>query len=177
MTIIQTVSPEQASGKVAQIYREIEQTLGQVPNAFRVYSSSPDLLEQQWGQIMYYGQHPTLSFPLLAMIRMLVSQENECEYCIDLNEAMLIHRAGLTPEQVAATKRDPAKAPIPERDRDMLMFVLKATKTPKAVASADLDRLRGAGWRDGEIMDAMFHGARNMAADVVLNAFKVESDF
>ena len=177
MAIIQTVSPEQASGKVAQLYREIKQAFGRVPNAFRLYSSSPELLEQQWGQIKYYGQHPSLSFPLLAMIRMLVSLENECEYCIGLNEAMLIHRAGLTPEQIATTKRNPAEAPLPEKDKAMLLFVLKATKTPKAVGTADLDGLRAAGWQDGEIMDAMHHGARNMAADVVFNTFKVENDF
>ncbi len=177
MPIIETVAPEQASGKVSETYREIEQALGLVPSAFRVYSSSPDLLAQQWEQIKYYSQHPTLSFPLLATIRMLVSQENDCEYCVGMNEAMLIHRAGLAPEQVAAAKRNPADAPLPEKDKAMLQFVLKATKTPKAVERSDLDQLREMGWKDGEIVDAVHHGARNMAVDVVFNTFKVDNDF
>ena len=177
MSLIQTVAPEQASGSVAQVYREIEQLFGSVPNSFRLMSSSPELLSQQWQQIKYYMQHPTLSFPLLAMIRMLVSQENECEYCIGMNASMLIHRAGLTPEQVAATKKNPADAPLSDKDKAMLLLVLKATKTPKAVTAQDLDNLRKQGWQDGDILDAVQHGARNISADVMFNTFKVENEF
>jgi uncharacterized peroxidase-related enzyme len=177
MAMIQTISPEQASGKVAHIYGQIEQVMGRVPNAMQIYSSSPDLLEQQWQQIGYYMQHPTLSFPLLALIRMLVSQENQCEYCVGFNEGMLINVAGFTPDQVAAAKRNPDDAPISEKEMVMLQFVLNATKYAKNVKSGDLDALRNAGWNDGEIMDALHHGARNIAVDVVFNALKIDKDF
>ena len=177
MSIISTVAPEQANGKVAQVYAQIQPVMGRVPNAMQLYSGSPELLEQQWQQMAYYMQHPTLSLPLLAMLRMLVSQHNDCAYCIGLNESMLIHRAGLTPEQVAATKRNPADAPLPEKDKAMLLFALKATENPKSVASGDLDRLRALGWRDSDILDAVHHGARNVAADIVFNTFKIDNDF
>lgn len=176
MSIVQTVPPERATGKVEQVYRDIEGALGYVPNAFRLYSSSPNLLEQHWQQTKYYVGHPTLSSVLLATIRMLVSQENDCAYCVGFNEAMLIQRAGLAPERVAETKRNPEAAPLSDRDRALLLFVLKATKTPKAVDAADLDDLRALGWQDSEIVEAVYHGARNMAADVVFNAFKIEVD-
>lgn len=177
MSIISTVTPEQAEGTVAQVYGQIRQVLGQVPNAMQVYSSSPALLELQWQQIAYYMQHPTLSFPLLAMLRMLVSQHHDCAYCVGFNESMLIQRAGLTPEQVAATKSNPADAPLAEKDKAMLLFALKATEAPKSVASGDLDRLRALGWRDSDILDAVHHGARNVAVDIVFNTFKIDSDF
>lgn len=177
MSLIATVPPQNASGTLGALYAEMEQAFGRIPNAFQLYSSSPELLAQQWAQIRYYGEHPTLNFPLLAMIRLLVSQENACEYCVGFNEAMLIHRAGLSAEQVAAAKRNAADAPLPDKDKAMLLFVLKATKTPKAVEKADLDRLRNMGWNDGDILDAVHHGARNMAVDVVFNAFKVADDF
>lgn len=177
MSIISTVTPEQASGKVAEVYGQIQQMMGRVPNAFQLYSSSPVLLEQQMQQIAYYMQHPTLSFPLLAMVRMLVSQHNDCQYCVGFNEGMLMQMAGLTSEQVAATRRNPADAPLPDKDKAMLLFVLKATKTPKIVDKSDLDQLRVLGWNDGNIMDAVYHGARNVAVDIVFNAFKIDNDF
>lgn len=177
MSIISTVTPEQADGKVAEAYGQIQQMMGRVPNAFQIYSSSPALLEQHLQQIVYYMQHPTLSFPLLAMVRMLVSQHNDCQYCVGFNEGMLMQRAGLTPEQVAATKRNPAEAPLPDKDKAMLLFVLKATQTPHMVEKNDLDQLRALGWSDGDIMDAVYHGARNAAVDIVFNAFKIENDF
>jgi alkylhydroperoxidase family enzyme len=90
---------------------------------------------------------------------------------------MLMHMANVTPEQIAATKRDPQEAPLPEKEKAMLLLVLKATRTPKLVGKADLDKLRALGWNDGEIMDAVHHGARNVAADIVFNTFKIENDF
>lgn len=177
MTLIATIKPEQATGKVAEIYGQMQQAIGRVPNAFQLYSASPAVLENQWANTGYYFQHPTLGLPLLASIRMLVSQTNECDYCIGFNEALLIERAGFTPEQTAAAKRNPADAPLPEKDKAMLLFVLKATHTPKAVGAADLDGLRRLGWTERDIFDAVNHGARNVAVDILFNTFKIENDF
>ena len=177
MSMISTVPPEQASGDLAQVYGQIRQVFGAVPNGMRLFSSSPALLEQGWRQLDYYLQHPRLSFPLLAFIRMLVSQRHECEYCIGMNESMLIDRGGFAVADVLAARRNPADAPLPEKDKAMLLAVLKAVEAPKALEKADLDRLRGLGWEDGDIVDAVFHGARNVATDIMFNAFKVERDF
>ena len=177
MPILQTINPAEATGKVADIYRQAEQAFGRVPHALQMYSSSPAMLEQQWQSIGYYMSHPTLGLPLLATVRMLVSQENECAYCVGFNAAMLINVCKQTPEQIAATKKNPQTAPLNDKDKAMLMLVLKATSTPKAVTSEDLQALRTLGWRDADIMDAVSHGARNMAVDYIFNAFKVENDF
>lgn len=177
MSIISTVAPEQATGRVAEIYGQMQQAFGRVPNAFRLYSASPAVLENQWQNTGYYFQHSTLGFPLLASIRMLVSQDNVCDYCIGLNEAMLIERAGFTVDQIAAMKRDPATAPLAAKDKAMLVFVLKATRASKTASAADVEALRGLGWSDNEIFDAVNHGARNVAADIIFNTFKIENDF
>ena len=176
MPLIQTVAPAQAQGQIAEVYRQCEEILGRVPNAFQMYSSSPVLLETQWQQVAYFMRPPSLSFPLLALTRMLVSGDNRCDYCIDFNAAMLIEHAGFTPEQIAATKRDPASAPLDAKDKAMLLFVLKATRTPHAVGAADIAGLKALGWAESDILDATVHAARNMAADVVFNTFKIEPD-
>lgn len=176
MPLIQTVLPAQAQGRVADVYRQAEAIMGRVPNAFQMYSGSPTVLETQWQQTAYFMRHPTLSFPLLALMRMLVSQDHRCAYCIDLNAAMLIERAGFTPEQIAATRRDPAAAPLDARDKAMLLFALKATRTPLEVCAADIDSLKLLGWAESDILDAVVHGARNMAADIVFNTFKIDND-
>ncbi len=176
MPLIQTVSPALAQGPVAKVYRQSEAMLGRVPNAFQLYSGSPAILETQWRQTAYFMRHPTLSFPLLALTRMLVSQDNRCDYCIDLNTAMLIQRAGFTPEQIAATRLDPAVAPLEAKDKAMLLFALKSTRTPQDVCAADIDALKALGWTESDILDAVVHAARNMAADIVFNTFKIERD-
>jgi uncharacterized peroxidase-related enzyme len=177
MSIVQTVTPEQATGKVAAIYAQVEKNFGRVYQGFQMYSASPDLMEQLFQQNSYYMRHPTLGFGLLAMIRMLVSEQNDCAYCIGFNESMLINRGGLSVEQIAAMKRDPSSAPLSEKDKAMLLFVLKGTANAKSIEKADLDALRGLGWDDRDIVDGLYHGARNAAVDIMFDAFKVENDF
>jgi uncharacterized peroxidase-related enzyme len=177
MSIISTVTPAQASGKVSEVYGQVQQVMGRVPNGMQLFSVSPELLAQQWQHLGYYMQHPTLSFPLLAMVRMLVSQENDCQYCVGFNESLLINMAGLTHEQVSVTKHNPLEAPLPDKDKAMLLFVLKATKVPKSVEKSDIAHLQSMGWSDGDIFDATQHGARNVAVDIVFSAFKVDNDF
>lgn len=176
MNMISTVSPEQANGSVAQVYGKIGQAFGRVPNGMQLFSASPALLEQNWQQLGYYMQHPRLSFPLLAFIRMLVSQRHECEYCIGMNESLLVNMGGFAMEDVLAARRNPADVPLPEKDKAMLLTVLKTVESPKTLDKTDLDQLRALGWGDGDILDAVYHGARNVAADIMFNAFRVEKD-
>ena len=48
---------------------------------------------------------------------------------------------GLTEEDIARMEEDPLQAPLDDRDRAMVDFVMKAVKTPEAVAKEDVDRL------------------------------------
>ncbi|MBN2607101.1 MAG: hypothetical protein JXR47_07180 [Thiotrichales bacterium] len=173
MSLLSLVTPEKATGRVAEIYDEINWTFGSVPSGFQLHSISPELFDDNWRNISYFMEHKTLSFPLLAMIRMLVSKDNECEYCINLNEALLINKAGFTQDQIAATKADASTAPLSEKDKAMLLFVLKATKAAKSVNADDMETLKNLGWTDRDIYDAVAHGARNMAMDVLFDTFKV----
>ncbi|MHB1676464.1 MAG: carboxymuconolactone decarboxylase family protein [Sulfuriferula sp.] len=177
MPLIHTIAPENAEGKVKEIYNEIQGAFGTIPNAIQIYSSSPQLLARQWQQVGYYMQHPTLSTTLLAMMRMLISQNTNCEYCVGFNEAMLINMCNLTLDQVAAAKKDPASAPLSGKDKAMLLFVLKATKNSNSIDQTDIAALKAQGWNDGEILDGLNHGAYMLAGDTILNSFKIEKDF
>jgi uncharacterized peroxidase-related enzyme len=177
MSILQTVTPETATGEVAEIYAQIRNAWGHVPAAIQVFSANPFLLRHQWE---YYGsvmQHRTLSMPLTACIRMLVSQAGNCEYCIDMNAGMLINLAGWTLEDVAATRAHFRNSPLSPDEKMLLGLVLKATRDSNSVSPVDLQAARAAGWSDGDILDAVNHGARMVAGDIVINGFKVERDF
>lgn len=177
MPLIETVTPEKASGQVAAVYSDISKVFGRVPNAMQMFSASPALLDQQWGHMGYYLKHPALSFPLLAAVRMLVSKENHCHYCIGMNGSLLINMAKWTPEQVAATKHDAMAAPLPEKEKAMLAFVLKTVAERKPVTRPEIDKLKKLGWSESDVFDAVAHGARNVAVDIIFNTFQIENDF
>jgi alkylhydroperoxidase family enzyme len=177
MSLLKTVPPASATGEVAAIYTQMAQAWGNVPSVMQVWSASPFLLKQQWEFIGYSMQHPSLSFALLACVRMLVSQAGRCDYCIEMNAGLLVNMGGWTPEQVAATRADYQASPLPEREKLLLGLVLKAVRDAHSVTAQDLDAARAAGWSDGDILDAVAHGARMAASDIIINAFKVERDF
>lgn len=177
MALIATVAPDKANGKVAEVYSSINKVFGRVPNAMQVYSASPTLLEQQWGGMTYYLRHPALSFPLLTTIRMLVSQENKCGYCIGMNGSLLINMAGWSVDQVNATKQNPGAAPLAEKEKAMLQLVLKTVNERKPINKFELDALVQLGWSESDILDAVAHGARNVMVDIVFNTFQIEHDF
>jgi uncharacterized peroxidase-related enzyme len=177
MSILQTMKPETATGEVAEIYAQINQAWGYVPTAIQVYSANPFLLRHQWEYYSSMMQHQRLSFPMTACIRMLVSQGGHCAYCIDMNAGLLINMAGWTPEQVAATRADFKNSPLSADEKMLLGLVLKATRDSNSVTALDVQGAREAGWSDGDILDAVNHGARMVAADILINGFKVERDF
>lgn len=177
MPLINTYTPDNAEGQVKVIYDQIASAFGSVPNALRSYSSSPALLAEHWQNIGYYMQHPTLSFNLLAIMRMVISEQGSCEYCVGFNAALLVNMGGLRLEQVAATKQDPQNAPLSDKDKAMLIFVLKATQPASVTTPADIAALKAQGWSDGDILDGLSHGASMVATDIILNTLQIEKDY
>lgn len=176
MPLIQTIAPEEATGELAELYTIIKTMRGSVGNNAKMFSVSPELLRQQMDFIKFYMNHPTLSLPLLAAIRIMVSSGEECQFCIDYNTGMLINLAGWTFEQVSKMRNDPNAANLPEREIAMLNLAIKAIRNAHGVSANDLDTLREMGWSDSDILDAVNHATRMLATDIIFNTFKIENN-
>jgi uncharacterized peroxidase-related enzyme len=177
MSLIDIVQPEEATGEIARIYGEIQKAFGNVPNVLKIWSASPFLLKQQWEHISYSLNHPKLPPVLLACIRLMVSRGNHCAYCVDMNTDMLVNLFGWTPDQVDYMIDNPAEANLPHSEKAMLGLVLKAVRHSSHLTASDVAHVRDQGYSDQDILDAVAHGARMTAGDIVINAFKVEKDF
>ncbi len=176
MPLIQTIAPEEATGELAKLYKIIEAMRGSVGNNAQLFSVSHELLRQQMDFIRFYMNHPTLSLPLLAAIRIMVSSGEECQFCIDFNTGMLINLAGWTFEQVAEMRNNPNSANLPEREIAMLNLAIKAIRNAHGVSANDLDTLREMGWSDSDILEAVNHATRMLATDIIFNTFKIENN-
>ncbi|MCX6052247.1 MAG: hypothetical protein NTZ60_07000 [Campylobacterales bacterium] len=174
MPLIKTYELEEATGELAKLYEIILSMRGSIGNNAKLFSVSPELLRQQMEFIKYYMSHSTLSMPLLAAIRVLVSSGEDCEFCVDFNTAMLINMAGWTYEQVQEMRQDIDKANLSEREIAMLKIAIKAIRNPHAVNADDLDALREMQWEDKDILDAVNHATRMLATDIIFNTFKIE---
>jgi AhpD family alkylhydroperoxidase len=175
MPIINTIEPEEAIGHLAEIYNQFQQMMGFIPNAFSLRSVSPELVAQQAAFLGYYWNHETLNGKMLAFIRLLVSEMEECEYCITTNTGILL-QAGVSAEEIQIAKADVEKLPLEHKEIELIKFVLKVVKDSKSTTAKDMDHLRALGWTDKDILDATQHGTSQVASDMIFNAFKIEPD-
>ncbi len=176
MPLIKTYEPSEATGELKALYDEIVSLRGAVGNNAKIFSVSPEALRQQFEFIKYYMNHPTLSMELLASIRILVSSGEECEFCVDFNTGLLINMAGWSLEQVQAMRENIDNANLQEREKALLRLVVKAIRNSLGVNANDLDELREMQWSDKDIFDAVNHGAKMLATDIIFNTFKIEKD-
>jgi hypothetical protein len=62
-------------------------------------------------------------------------------------------------------------------ERALIAMVLKAVRDADAEQAADVQAMRDLGRYDMDILDALDHGARQVAGDIIFNAFKIERDY
>lgn len=175
MSLIKTIDPKQATGEVAEIFQQVQQQMGMVPNGLRVFGVSSHRLKQQVTELGYYMAHPSFSGQLTAAIRYIVARDHGCEYCVVVNRGLL-SQAGWSEEILDGVVKAPDMAPLEAKDKAMLVAVIKAVRTPKDFSKEDVDGLRELGWTDQEVFEGVAHGAYSIAFDLMLSAFKVVPD-
>ncbi len=176
MALIKTIEPENATGELKELYDQILKLRGRIPNSSKMWSISPELYKQQIAFIEFYMKHETLTMPLLACVRILVSAKNSCAYCVDFNSAMLVNLAGWSAKDVDELKTTGKSTKLSEKEQKMLDFIAKSVKECKKADESELNALRTLGWSDKDILDGLQHGARMSAIDIIFNVFDIEND-
>jgi len=171
------ISPQTPAGdeqRVAAVFNAIQERMGFVPDAMRLYSLSPPLLENFAGHVSYFNGGGThLSPELTSMIRYLVSWQSGCTYSTDINEQILI-KLGLDQSAVRAARNNPELAPLSDQDKALLRLALKAANSPEFVGQEDLDQARAYGWQERDLFDTVVQAANIRAFNIVVRTFKLE---
>ncbi|MBK7028747.1 MAG: hypothetical protein IPH45_05885 [Bacteroidales bacterium] len=175
MALIQLIDKEEASGRVAEIYESMLNTMGFIPNAFKVFSPSAHVLENQYKNLGYFMRHKSLGGKLLAFIRYLVSEQEQCKYCVGMNSGILL-QYGVLPDDLAAIRENPSLAPLEQKELQLLLFVLKVIRNSNSIVQEDVDALKELGWSDADIVEATYHGTTQVGVDKIFNAFKIDRE-
>ena len=161
--------------EVMAIYREMGLEEGKVfSNFFTGMALRPDLLRGAWAltQSLHGGILPVR---LRDLILTAVSAQNRSHYCC-LSHAAQLKKHGVPMEQIESAMSDPALVAIPDPDRQVLLFAVKAAVTPNDLAVGDFQRLRGLGFSDEELLEVVMTAAFSnwsntwsTAADIILD--------
>lgn len=157
MTWIRVIEPAAADGRLARLYQRSAGG-GQVDRILQAHSLRPHTLEGHmalYRSVLHHDRN-TLSQPFAEAIGVLVSRINRCEYCVVHHEAGMRRALGddaLADAWISALDAGPRDEVFDTRQRAALAWVEKITTEPHACTEDHVERLRRAGWSDGEILE------------------------
>jgi uncharacterized peroxidase-related enzyme len=159
MAFIKVVSPQQAEGRLARIYKQIQAPDGQIDNVLQIHSLRPHTLQGHMAIYKAVLHHSSNQIPewYLEAVGVLVSRLNGCNYCASHHAEglkRLLKADGLDSDAyLVALQQDLPGDPFTAAEQLGLEYSRKLTYTPGHIEAADIDALREAGFEDGEILE------------------------
>lgn len=157
MTWIRTVPNEEATGKLRRLYDRVTGPDGNVDNIMMAHSLRPHSMEGHMALYKNVLHHSANQIPkwFLEALGVLVSHLNRCSYCVE-HHAMGMARLLDNPSRAAAIRVAILKGddkPFEAKHRAALAYARQLTRSPAEFTELDVQRVREAGWSDGEILE------------------------
>ncbi len=159
---ITTIDPEAANGKLKELYSVLQKQRGKISNIMAVQSLHPEAMGAHLNLYLALMFHKGgLKRPEREMIAVVVSAINQCDYCV-AHHAAALQFYWKDPQKLKAFIQDFRAVALSARERAILEYAEKLTRTPGEMTEQDLAPLRHAGLNDGEILSiAMITGYFN----------------
>ncbi len=148
MQRLKAIEPDQATGHAKQLLDAVNEKFDMVPNLARTLANSPAALQGYlgFGEALDGGVLPA---KLREQIALTVSEANGCGYCVAAHCA-IGKSVGLSDSELS----DARQSSSPDSNVDAaLHFARQLVENRGWVGDEDLDRVRRAGYGDGEIAE------------------------
>jgi uncharacterized peroxidase-related enzyme len=173
MTFVETVSEDDATGAVADLYRAEAERLGFLPNFVKAFSSRPEVYAA-WARLngTIKGAMDLRRYELatLAAARRLRSS-----YCTLAHGSVLLGQF-MDTESLQAVVADHRNAGLDETDVAVMDLAEKVAADATSVTEADIDRLRALGLSDADVLDVVLAAAARCFFSKVLDAVGARPD-
>jgi uncharacterized peroxidase-related enzyme len=136
-------------------FSAVKKEFGFIPNFFRAQTARRDLIEAELGLVeAILVKEGALSRRQKEYVFLVCSAANLSTYCVTAHCEIvrLLGIKGPEPEEVAIDHRS---TDIPPADKALLDFARTLTVRPTSVGQKDIDALRGVGFTDQQIMEAI----------------------
>jgi uncharacterized peroxidase-related enzyme len=152
---IRTIPPNEATGELAEAYKEVSTALLVIPGVFQLLSIRPDLAGPVAGLVRAVLADKELDRPAKEAIATYVSALNQCPYCVGAHSTFM-QLYGASEKQVrAAETGDLTAFATDDRTRQFLPLAEKITLHAYKVTDEDIESLRRVGWSDEAILEAV----------------------
>jgi len=173
MQRLKAIDPADAAGKTKDLFNAIQQKLGMVPAMMRTMGNSPAVLGGylQFNASLGEGR---LGAKLGELIALAVANANNCEYCNAAHSFIgekLVHIDG---NAIADARQGKSSD---TRIQAALEFARTLVAKRGIVADADVNKVKAAGYDEGQIAEIIAHVAINIFTNYFNNASSVVVDF
>jgi uncharacterized peroxidase-related enzyme len=172
------VGEADAPAEVKQLYAQFRTTFGrpEVPGILQCFATHPPLLQHMMGlaETMLFSDG-VLGRANKELLATFVSSQNHCDYCADSHGFFLRSNGGSSELLAAATTCDLHSPSLSPAQRALLLFAQKITKDSSAISPQDIEHLRGFGWTDLQIAEAIHLAALFACFNRVVNTFGLPS--
>ena len=172
MPRIQVVKLDQAQGKTKNQLEGVKKSLGMVPNIIGTIANSPAVLDFYLaaGEALSGGK---INAKLREQIALTVAGENTCDYCASAH-TVLGKMAGV--DEVELGRNLEAKSSNLQIGA-ALNFAKIVVEKRGFVSNADFQKVRDAGYDDGEIIEILAHVTHNIFTNYFNHIVGTEIDF
>ena len=177
-TMIPIVDENAATGAVGEAYADYRTRFGRdhVPGILKCFATHPPLLEQMIAlasTLLFTESH--LSRKIKEMIATYISALNACPYCLDSHASFLRTQGGNDELLQALSNANLDSPSLHLKERRMLDFVGKVTIESHKISPDDINLMKGVGWDQQEIAEAVHIAALFACFNRVANAFGLPS--
>lgn len=158
MTWINTISYDDAKGRLKALYDKIKGPDNKVDNIMLAHSLRPHTMEGHMALYKYVLHHSGNTLPTLFLetIGVYVSSLNNCAYCVEHHFAglsrLLEDDARAAKIRAALEARSPGDA-YSGAELAALEYAEKLTTAADTIKEADIEYLRRAGLDDGQVLE------------------------
>lgn len=154
MAFVGLVSEAQADPRVQELYQQVRQNFGFLPNYFQALGRDAQVIEGQLALASAIMKERALPAALKEQIGLVVSGINSSSYCIAIHMEML-RQMGVEKPLARKLATDYPSAPVGEKEKVLFRLADKLTRKPFDVGPADVDAVRRAGWDDAAVVEAV----------------------
>ena len=173
MAFIETVSEDQATGAVADLYRDEQQRFGFLPNFSKAFAARPEVY-RAWVQLngsikegMDLRRYELATIAAAAQLR--------SSYCALAHGSVLLKQF-MDADELQAVIADHRNAGLDETDVAVMDLAEKVAADAGSVTQADIDRLRSLGLSDTDIVDVVLAAAARCFFSKTLDALGARAD-
>lgn len=155
MSRIRIIQPKEATGRLKEIYEDLEKSRGQVAEVHKIQSLRPESILKHmdiYMEIMF--SRSELSRAQREMMAVVVSMVNNCSYCATHHGSALNHY-WKDEEKLAKLRSDYTEIDLSEADTALCEYAEELTLRPQNLENIDPTvHLKNVGLGDSAILDA-----------------------